>query len=70
MGVRRESSNGHDLHQEGVAVDPQAMIDALVSRVQQLTMENVMLQAAVNQLSRQEVNSGFNYQSPVGSEGS
>lgn len=38
---------------QGVAVDPQALIDALAARVQQLTMENVMLQAVLAKL-RQE----------------
>lgn len=37
-----------------VELSPQAVIDALVARVQQLTVENLMLQAAIDQLQRQQ----------------
>jgi hypothetical protein len=43
---------------QGLSVSPQAMIDSLMARVQQLTMENVMLQAAINQLQTKEDDSG------------
>ena len=38
----------------GIMVDPQEVINALLQRVQQLTMENVMLQAALNQRQVQD----------------
>lgn len=58
MGARQvgaQAGNNNQLHQppsDAVAIGPQAVIDALMQRVQQLTMENVMLQAALNQKER------------------
>lgn len=42
-----------DANGQGVPVGPEAVIDALMQRVQALTMENVMLQAMLNQRDRE-----------------
>jgi hypothetical protein len=54
------NSNGQQ-----IPVEPQAVIDALIARVQQLTIENVMLQAV---LSQREAANATGNEIRVGSE--
>lgn len=67
MTVRPVSQARNHSQKDDQGIDVQAVIDSLMNRVQQLTVENVMLQATVNQLTRQEVDSGADHSSPMGS---
>lgn len=59
MGIKHvtpEANGAEPTAPPGLPIDPNFIIDSLINRVQQLTLENAMLQAALAQYQAQEAN--------------
>lgn len=69
MGIKTLSNNDQQPksqpQQDDIAVSPDVLINSLIQRVQQLTMENVMKDAVIAQLQSEAAN-GVQDRSPVG----